>query len=93
MLGMGETTEEVLEVMKDLRRAGCDYTALGQYLRPGKQQVEVEEYVSPERFSWFEKQGQEMGFLEVTAGPLVRSSYRENRIEEECMDSPAKPGN
>ncbi len=80
MLGLGETMEEVEETMADLRSAGVDYTAIGQYLRPGTDQVPVREYVEPERFAEIEKMGSSMGFLEVTAGPLVRSSYQENSV-------------
>ncbi len=81
MLGLGETMDEVLEAMRDLREAGCDFTALGQYLRPGLNQIPAARYVEPEEFKWLEDKGYEMGFLEVTAGPLVRSSYQENRLE------------
>lgn len=80
ILGMGETMKEVLEALMDLRRAGCDFVAIGQYLRPGMNQVPVREFVPPEQFSVLEEEGYRMGFLEVTAGPLVRSSYRENRL-------------
>ncbi|MBN2070634.1 MAG: lipoyl synthase [Candidatus Krumholzibacteriota bacterium] len=81
MLGLGETFDEVLGAMDDIRRAGCDFTAIGQYLRPGVRQVPVKEYIVPERFEWLEKKGYEMGFAEVSAGPLVRSSYQENRLD------------
>ncbi len=80
MLGLGETTEEVLETFRDLRRAGCDFLAVGQYLRPGMDQVPVREYLSPERFAWFEREALRLGFREVAAGPLVRSSYQEVRL-------------
>jgi lipoic acid synthetase len=81
MLGLGETMDEVLEAMRDLREAGCDFIAIGQYLRPGIGQIPVARYVEPEEFEWLETQGCGMGFLETTAGPLVRSSYQENRLE------------
>jgi lipoic acid synthetase len=80
MLGLGETTDEIFETLGDLRNAGVDYTALGQYLRPGLEQVPVDRYLSPEEFSVIGSRGRSMGFLEVTAGPLVRSSYQENRV-------------
>ncbi len=76
MLGLGEEEEEVLRAMKDLREAGVDIVTLGQYLRPTKRQVEVDRYVSPEEFDSYRERGEEMGFLSVVAGPLVRSSYR-----------------
>ena len=79
MLGLGETTEEVFEALEDLISAGVDYTALGQYLRPGLQQAPVDRYLSPEEFDDIGEKARGMGFLEVTAGPLVRSSYQENR--------------
>jgi lipoic acid synthetase len=81
MLGLGETKEEVVETLKDLLGAGCHFAAIGQYLRPGLDQVPVKAYIPPEDFVLLEKKGYEMGFLEVTAGPLVRSSYQENRLD------------
>ena len=81
MLGLGETMDEVMEALRDLRRVDCDFVALGQYLRPGMGQMPVQEYIPPERFSWIENEGSRMGFLEVTAGPLVRSSYQENSLD------------
>ncbi|MBN1884030.1 MAG: lipoyl synthase [Candidatus Krumholzibacteriota bacterium] len=78
MLGLGETEEELFGAMTDLRGADVDFTALGQYLRPGMEQEPVREYVHPERFARIERESYRMGFLEVTAGPLVRSSYQEN---------------
>lgn len=81
MLGLGEAQDEVLDTMKDLRDAGCHYTALGQYLRPGIDQEPVARYIPPDDFKFYEEKGYEMGFLEVTAGPLVRSSYQENDLD------------
>ncbi|MCK4236394.1 MAG: lipoyl synthase, partial [Candidatus Krumholzibacteria bacterium] len=80
ILGLGETLEEIMEAFQDLRRVDCDFLAIGQYLRPGMDQVPVRKFVSPESFSLLENEAQRMGFLEVTAGPLVRSSYQENRL-------------
>jgi lipoic acid synthetase len=91
MLGLGETTEEIFEALTDLRSAGVDFAALGQYLRPGLKHVPVDRYVSPEEFSDIEGKGREMGFLEVTAGPLVRSSYQENRAGVRRRGSRAMP--
>ncbi len=76
MLGIGETEEEVMESMRDLRNANVDFLAIGQYLRPSKSHIEVLEYVTPEKFSRLQKYGQRIGFKYVAAGPLVRSSYR-----------------
>lgn len=76
MLGIGETEEEVMAAMQDLRAAHVDFLAIGQYLRPGQHHMEVKEYVPPERFTCLKDKAMEMGFLYVAAGPFVRSSYR-----------------
>ena len=92
MLGLGETTEEIFTALEDLRSAGVDFTALGQYLRPGLVQTPVDRYLSPEEFSEIGNRARAMGFLEVTAGPLVRSSYQENREgvrHSNCRTMPA----
>ena len=70
-----------MEALMDLRRVDCDFVALGQYLRPGMDQLPVKEYIPPERFTWLERKALRMGFREATAGPLVRSSYQENRLD------------
>jgi lipoic acid synthetase len=75
MLGLGESSDEVLEVMRDLRGSGCDILTLGQYLRPSKEHLPVERYVPPAEFLDFRKEGLSMGFRHVESGPLVRSSY------------------
>lgn len=75
MLGLGEKTEEVLEVMGDLRKAECDILTLGQYLQPTKEHLPVERYVHPDEFRWLKGKGMGMGFRHVESGPLVRSSY------------------
>lgn len=76
MLGLGETEAEVVEVMRDLRAHGCDLLTLGQYLRPSPAHLPVIEYITPERFDALRVIALELGFSEVAAGPLVRSSYR-----------------
>ena len=76
MLGLGETEDEVLETLRDLRAAGVDIVTLGQYLRPSAWHLAVSEYVAPETFDAYRRQAEAMGFLYVAAGPLVRSSYR-----------------
>ncbi|KAJ2832006.1 hypothetical protein GGI24_001389 [Coemansia furcata] len=76
MLGVGETDEEVLQTMKDLRAAGVDIVTLGQYMRPTKRHMKVHEYVTPEKFKHWEQVGNELGFLYTASGPLVRSSYK-----------------
>ncbi|MFG1519329.1 MAG: lipoyl synthase [Thermoplasmataceae archaeon] len=76
MLGLGESDEEVLLTMRDLRKVGIDILTIGQYLRPSKKQLEVQEYCSLERFKHLEDIGYNMGFSFVASGPLVRTSYR-----------------
>ncbi len=78
MLGLGETDEEIVEAMKDLREHGVDFLAIGQYLRPLSNGFysEVKEYVTPERFEALKKKALELGFLYCAAGPFVRSSYK-----------------
>jgi len=75
MLGIGETIDEVIEVMKDLRAIDVDILTLGQYLQPTKMHLPVDRYVTPEEFEMLKKLGIEMGFKYVESGPLVRSSY------------------
>jgi len=75
MLGLGETLEEVLEVLLDLRAAGCDVLTLGQYLRPSQDCRPVADYISPQVFAALGRRAVAMGFRAVVAGPLVRSSY------------------
>lgn len=75
MLGMGETEEEVLQVMADLRESDCELLTLGQYLAPSRDHFPVQRYVPPQEFSKYAEKGFAMGFAHVEAGPLVRSSY------------------
>jgi lipoic acid synthetase len=75
MVGLGETEDEVLSVMRDLREAGCTMLTIGQYLRPTKDNIEVVEYVLPEVFERYAAAGREMGFASVASAPFVRSSY------------------
>ncbi|HBP66111.1 MAG TPA: lipoyl synthase [Desulfosporosinus sp.] len=75
MVGLGETTQEVCSVMKDLREAGCDYLTIGQYLQPTPKHLPVMGYISPKMFAWYKEQALERGFERVECGPLVRSSY------------------
>jgi lipoyl synthase len=76
MLGLGETHDEVVTAMRDLRSVGCDILTVGQYLRPSEKHLPVEEFVPPEAFSRLEREGLSLGFRFVAAGPLVRSSYK-----------------
>lgn len=82
MLGLGETDEEVVECMDDLRAIGVDIVTLGQYLRPTVNHLPVARYVTPEQFQRLREIGLDKGFLEVVSGPFVRSSYRAERVLE-----------
>lgn len=75
MLGLGETDEEILETMEDLRSVQVDILTLGQYLQPTSKHLPIAEFVTPERFDRYREIGMEMGFKYVESGPLVRSSY------------------
>ncbi|MDE1869194.1 MAG: lipoyl synthase [Candidatus Micrarchaeota archaeon] len=76
MLGIGETDNEIIQAMKDLKDADVDFLALGQYLKPKGNHVDVKEYITPERFEHYRKIALELGFKYVASGPFVRSSYR-----------------
>jgi len=75
MVGLGETDEEVLQVMDDLKAAGVDFITIGQYLQPTKNHAPVDRFVTPEQFKYFEKVAKIKGFLMVSSSPLTRSSY------------------
>jgi len=76
MLGLGETEEEVVQTMKDLRAIDVDVVTFGQYLRPTERHLSVVEYIRPEKFDMYRELGEEMGFKYVASGPMVRSSYK-----------------
>lgn len=82
MLGLGETDAEIEQTMSDLRAIGVDIVTLGQYLRPTPNHLPVERFVTPAEFEAYRRRGLDMGFLEVVAGALVRSSYRADRVFE-----------
>jgi len=75
MLGLGETREEIIELLKDLREHQCDMLTLGQYLQPSKEHHPVDRYVTPEEFDELRQIAEQMGFVNVASGPMVRSSY------------------
>lgn len=79
MLGLGETEEEVIASMEDLRNAKVDIITLGQYLQPSKKHLPVAEFITPEQFKKYETLGKEMGFRHVESGALVRSSYKAHK--------------
>lgn len=84
MLGLGETDEEIIEVMQDLRAHNVDMLTLGQYLQPSAHHLAVERYVPPERFIWFEEQANAMGFRHAACGPMVRSSYHADQMAHDA---------
>ena len=75
MLGLGETDAEVVQVLNDLRQAGCDRITIGQYLKPSKESLEVVEYVTPEKFDFWKQKALETDFSWVMSSPFARSSY------------------
>ena len=76
IVGLGETNDEVVETMVDLREHGVDVVTIGQYLQPSSRHAPIDRWVHPDEFRWFREQGEAMGFGSVFSGPLVRSSYR-----------------
>ncbi|MCL4130306.1 UNVERIFIED_CONTAM: hypothetical protein GTU68_051961 [Idotea baltica] len=80
MLGFGETDDQVLLTLKDLRSAGVDCATLGQYIPPSKSHIDVVEYVTPDKFKYWEEVGEELGFLFTSSAPLVRTSYRAGEL-------------
>lgn len=80
MLGLGEHDNEILRTMDDLRAANVDILTLGQYLRPTPNHLPIERYVTPDEFATYRQEGLDKGFLEVVAGPLIRSSYRAEQV-------------
>ncbi|MBI4052487.1 MAG: lipoyl synthase [Candidatus Diapherotrites archaeon] len=80
MVGLGETFEEMLGAMDDLRNAQVDFLTIGQYLQPTRKQLAVEEFVPPERFEQWKRVGEQKGFLYVASGPFVRSSYKAGEL-------------
>ena len=82
MVGLGETFEEVLETLSDLRSVECDIVTIGQYLQPYEKRLPVERYYTPEEFDGLRRTGEDMGFQRVESGPLVRSSYHARRALE-----------
>jgi lipoyl synthase len=76
IVGLGETNDEVVETMRDLRAHGVDVVTIGQYLQPSPKHTAIDRWVHPDEFRWLREQGEALGFGSVFAGPLVRSSYR-----------------
>jgi lipoyl synthase len=82
MVGLSETDEEVREVMRDLRAVDCDILTIGQYLQPSQKHLGVKDFVTPAQFDAWQKYGEEIGFLQVVASPLTRSSYHAEQVRE-----------
>jgi lipoyl synthase len=76
IVGLGETNDEIVETMRDLRAHGVDVVTIGQYLQPSSKHAQIDRWVHPDEFRWFREQGEALGFGSVFSGPLVRSSYR-----------------
>jgi lipoic acid synthetase len=82
MVGLGETFEEVRQVMLDLRTVDCDILTIGQYLQPSQKHLKVDNFIHPEQFAAFRAFGEELGFLQVVSSPLTRSSYHAEQVRE-----------
>ena len=80
MLGLGESKNEVLQTLRDLKDNQVDIVTLGQYLAPSIHHLPIEKYISPDEFNFYREEGLKMGFVEVVSGPLVRSSYRADKV-------------
>ena len=80
MVGLGETDAEVQQVMRDLRQADCDILTIGQYLQPSTKHLGVESFVTPDQFNAWQQFGESLGFLQVVASPLTRSSYHAEQV-------------
>ena len=92
ILGLGETREEVSQALVDLHNAGCDLITITQYLRPTNKHHPVERWVKPEEFVELAQEAEQVGFLGVMSGPLVRSSYRAGRLYKQAMEKKAVRG-
>jgi lipoic acid synthetase len=80
MVGLGETRAELSRTLSDIRATGCSLVTVGQYLRPTREQLEVVRYYEPAEFDEIAEEARAIGFRDVAAGPLVRSSYRADRL-------------
>jgi lipoic acid synthetase len=82
MVGMGETDEEVRQVMQDLRDVDCDILTIGQYLQPSSKHMKLDDFIPPEQFEAWREYGESIGFLQVVASPLTRSSYHAEQVRD-----------
>jgi len=85
MIGLGETKEDIIKTMKDLRKADVDFLTIGQYLQPRKDLAKVKKFYTPKEFKEFEKIGLGLGFKHIESGPLVRSSYRADKLKNKIQ--------
>lgn len=92
MVGLGETEDEIMETMQDLREVRCDLLAIGQYLRPTRRHARVERYLEPGEFDRYAARAKELGFAGVASGPMVRSSYRADELLEAARGRMAAAG-
>ena len=88
IVGLGETNDEVVDTMRDLRGHGVDVVTIGQYLQPSARHVTIDRWVHPDEFRWFREQGEALGFGSVFSGPLVRSSLPSRRAAPRGRDWP-----
>jgi len=87
IVGMGESVEEILQTMRDLRSVDCDLLTIGQYLRPSRAHLPMDRYYTPQEFKNLEIQGKQLGFKHIASGPLVRSSYHADEQHKSAMNS------
>jgi len=88
MVGLGETAEEVMAVMRDLRSVFCDILTIGQYLQPSPKHLAVQRFIPPEEFTTWQTYGETIGFLQVVASPLTRSSYHADEVQRLMLTHP-----
>jgi lipoic acid synthetase len=91
MVGLGETVEQVQQVMVDLRAVDCDILTLGQYLQPSAKHLAVARYVTPDEFAAYRTFGRGIGFLQVVSSPLTRSSYHAAEVQNLMAEHPRTP--
>jgi len=90
IVGLGETDTEIRQVMQDLRAVNCDILTIGQYLQPSQKHLQVTEFIAPEQFAAWQTYGEKLGFLQVVASPLTRSSYHAEQVQELMEHYPRK---
>jgi lipoic acid synthetase len=90
MVGLGETDEEIRQVMRDLRAVDCDILTIGQYLQPTQKHLKVDQFIHPDQFAAWKSFGEELGFLQVVSSPLTRSSYHAEQVRELIQRYPRK---